>query len=95
MNLIKERRKKMAKKTIFARAFPQICKIEETYFYKQEISKNPTKESMKSPLGSIEIVIPYDGYQYLPRKTTQDIMRFIYSISPGDDAQIGHLALTN
>lgn len=86
----------MEDRMIFARGFPSICKIVETYSYKQEISRNPSKEAIKHPGGDMEIVMPYDGYRYFPRKAYQDIKKQAKSIkSKRIDAQIGHLVLSN
>jgi hypothetical protein len=70
------------------------AKIEERYFYEQEISRNPDSKVSRRPKGKIELTLPYDGDRYFTRQAYRDITR-LYNPTDGDArALVGHLALT-
>jgi hypothetical protein len=70
------------------------AKIEERYFYEQEISRNPHGKMTRPPKGKIELTLPYDGEKYLTRQAYADITR-LYNPTDGDArALVGYLALT-
>jgi hypothetical protein len=80
----------------FVRARPQTVRIEESYYFFQEISQNPHGYEKSAPDGYIEMYIPYDGERYFSRGARRDAERS----RPGDgpmpaNALIGHLALSN
>jgi len=79
---------------LYARAVLESAKIEERYFYEQEISRNPHGKMSQRPKGKIELTLPYDGERYFTRQAYADITR-LYNPSDGDaHALVGHLALT-
>jgi hypothetical protein len=86
----------MKDRKIFARGCSKICKIVETYSYEQDISRNPSKEAVERTSGAIEIVMPYDGHQYFPRKAYRDVKKQAIDIKSNRiNALIGYLALSN
>jgi hypothetical protein len=79
---------------LYARAALESAKIEERYFYKQEISQNPHGSMSRRQKGKIELTLPHDGYRYLTRQAYADITR-LYNPKEGDARAIaGYLALT-
>ena len=79
---------------LYARAVLESAKIEERYFYEQEISRNPHGKMSQRPKGKIELTLPYDGDRYFTRQAYADIIR-LYDPTDGDArAVVGHLALT-
>lgn len=79
---------------LYARAVLGSAKIEERYFYEQEISRNPHGMMSQPPKGKIELTLPYDGERYFTRQAYADIIR-LYSPTDGDArALVGYLALT-
>ena len=83
-------------KEIYARALPKAIALTETYCYEQEISRNPRIEEKESPVGKIEILVPYDGHEYFMPQAIRDVEQQIGDRSPGEDvnALIGHLAIS-
>jgi hypothetical protein len=87
---------------IYARARPQRVRIEERYFYQQDLSQSSGKIVGSArvlagpPAGQIEVMVPYDGDQCFTRQAYGDVSRACGG-SPADaaDALIGHLALTD
>src|SRR5215831_3730698 len=80
---------------LYARAVLESAKIEERYFYEQEISRNPHSKMSRDPKGKIELTLPYDGDRYLTRQAYEDITR-LYNPNDGDArALVGYLALTD
>jgi hypothetical protein len=78
---------------LHARALLESAKIEEEYFYEQEISQNPHGAMRKPPTGKIVLTLPYDGDKYFTRQAYADITR-AHSPAEGDvSALVGHLAL--
>src|SRR5215831_8482999 len=79
---------------LYARAVLESAKIEERYFYEQEISRNPDSRISRPPKGKIELTLPYDGDRYFTRQAYADIIR-LYNPNDGDArALVGYLALT-
>ena len=79
---------------LYARAVLKSAKIEERYFYEQEISRNPHGKMSRRPKGKIELTLPYDGDRHFTRQAYADITR-LYNPTDGDArALVGHLALT-
>ncbi|MGE3289430.1 MAG: hypothetical protein AB7J32_25490 [Pseudonocardia sp.] len=83
--------------------------VEERYRVRQEISRNPDIELVDGASGSIDVEVPYDGYEHVTRTTVDDVRRWIAhhrlpsrptdgrsarSI-PDTTALIGHLVLTD
>jgi hypothetical protein len=59
---------------IFARARPESVKIDETYRYRQEISRNTFLGPMNPPPdGRIEVAVPYDGHAFFTRDAIADV----------------------
>ena len=78
---------------LHARAILESAKIEEHYFYEQEISQNPHQATSKSPTGEIVLMLPYDGDKYFTRQAYADITRAHGSVTGDVRALVGHLAL--
>ncbi|SRR6266496_383513 len=79
---------------IYARARPDHAEITESYFVEQEISKNPWLRTGRSPVGQIELTVPYDGHECFTRHARDDVARAIAAHpESGDTAVIGHLLL--
>jgi hypothetical protein len=87
----------MAEKTIFARAKPASVKISESYFLEKKISRNPFIRPRQTPIGNIEIVVPYDGDQYFTRQAYNDVKQQVNNSSARGnmEAQIGHISFIN
>lgn len=80
---------------IRARARLERVRIEEWYYYKQQISRNPSAGERRDPAGSIKIVLPYDGERFFTRQAHRDVaraQRLGADRDPG--ALVGFLALT-
>ena len=70
-------------------------RIEERYYYRQQISRNPSAAERRDPTGRIKIVIPYDGERFFTRQAHRDVaraQRLGADRDPG--ALVGFLALT-
>jgi hypothetical protein len=78
--------------SVHARARVRSARISEQYFYSQEISENATRYREKAPKGRIKLVLPYDGDRYFTRQARRDVD---HAHSPGTEALIGHLVLTD
>jgi hypothetical protein len=87
----------MVEKTIFARAKPASVKISESYFFEKKLSRNPFIGHDQSPVGKIEILMPYDGDQYFTRQAYRDVKKQLNTKTPPDsqEARFGHLAFTD
>lgn len=87
----------MVEKTIFARAKPESVKISESYFFEKKLSRNPFIGHDQSPVGQIEILMPYDGDQYFTRQAYKDVEKQLSTKAPPDskEARFGHLAFTD
>lgn len=85
----------MSPQTVFARAWPGQIRLTEQYAYQTEVSANPRTESLGTPTGLIEIIIPYDGQEHFNRSTVEDINRQVgYAWPPGLMARVGYIGLT-
>lgn len=82
---------------IYARARPELVRLTEHYFVSQEISGNPQKSVSARPTGTIEMSVPYDGFEYFTRQACADVKWNAARHRPADTASalIGHLLLTN
>src|ERR1022692_1380421 len=79
---------------LHARALLESAKIDERYFYEQEISQNPHGAMCEPPTGKIVLTLPYDGDKYFTRQAYADITR-AHDPAVGDvSALVGHLALS-
>ena len=87
----------MEEKMIFARAQPESIRLTETYYYEKIISRNPSTQLGQTPVGRIEITVPYDGYQYFTRQAYSDVKHQLGAQTPSGNvtALIGHLAFAN
>ncbi|HLO31723.1 MAG TPA: hypothetical protein VK249_21400 [Anaerolineales bacterium] len=87
----------MAEKIIYARAKPASVKISEAYFFEKTLSRNPFIGHDQSPVGKIEILMPYDGDQYFTRQAYRDVKKQLNTKAPLDsqEARFGHLAFTD
>lgn len=82
---------------VCARAFPELIRLTETYYYNQEISRNPSIRQGKAPTGQIEIVTPLDGSQYFSRSAVDDVVHQLGTNSFPKEVNvlIGHLAFAD
>lgn len=87
----------MVEEAIYTRARPESVRLTEMYYYDREISRNPSTRTGQAPTGRIEVVVPYDGYQYFTRQACQDVEHQVDIDTSQErvDALIGHLALSN
>jgi hypothetical protein len=87
----------MVEKPIFARAKPESVIISESYFFEKTLSRNPFIGPGQSPVGKIEIVMPYDGDQCFTRQAYRDVKKQLNGKVPHDnqEARFGHLAFTD
>jgi hypothetical protein len=77
-----------------ARARPASVTLTETYFYERVIARHHPSQIGGPPTGLIQVVVPYDGEQYLSRKAYRDVRQQFGRTAPRDaEALIGHLAL--
>jgi hypothetical protein len=73
--------------------------MEERYRYRQTVSPNPTlgRDRDSPAAGTIEIVTPYDGHQYLTREAVADVERRLAASGSAPQADvealIGHLVV--
>lgn len=83
----------MSSKRIFARAKPADIRCREAYRYTADISSNPNLSQKRAPEGTIDIRIPYDGYEYVGRKALHDIQQQLGGTAMVDrqKALVGHL----
>lgn len=58
---------------IRARAWLESARIEERYWYSQEISLNADVHEAKEPAGLIKLLLPYDGDEYFTRQAHRDV----------------------
>lgn len=80
---------------IWARARLESARLEERYYYKQQISRNPFSEERRDPAGRIKMVLPYDGEKFFTRQAFQDVGRAQRKGADRDSgALVGFLALT-
>ncbi len=77
----------------YARAQLETVRIEEKYYYEQDIAQNGDQRKGQDPTGEIELVLPYDGDKYLTRKAYADISRGRDDQS--EQARVGYLTLTD
>jgi hypothetical protein len=81
-------------KSVHARAQLKSLEVTETYFYESTISRNPSTQPGRTPIGRIEGILPYDGRDYFTRQAQRDVEHQVSDAPGGDvDASIGHLAL--
>lgn len=82
---------------VYARAVPERTELTETYWVKQEISRNRSIERDRDPTGRIEISIPYDGYEHFTRQAVRDVEKALESSDNAGQRQatVGHLLLAN
>jgi hypothetical protein len=81
---------------IRARARLEHVRIEERYYYRQQISRNPSAAERRDPAGRIKIVLPYDGERFFTRQAHRDVARAQRLGAHRDSgALVGFLALTN
>lgn len=87
----------MAEKHIYAQAKPASVKLSEYYFYEKKLSRNPYIRLGQTPVGKIEIVVPYDGDQCFSRQAVNDIKKQLSPNVRNNDleARIGHLSFIN
>lgn len=88
----------MKKLPIPIRANPKEIKLTEDYFCYQEISRNPKKREFQAPTGKIEIVIPYDGFEFIPKsqiKKLRNRTKLAWNRQEKLWAEIGSLELAN
>ena len=83
--------------TIYVRTRPKAVELSETYHYYREISRNSSTRPVDQPIGCIEHIIPYDGYEYVTRQAASDVRNQIGSrvTNVKVDALGGHLILNN
>jgi hypothetical protein len=80
---------------ICARARLETARIEERYYYRQQISRNPYSKVRKKPEGEIKLILPYDGEEYFTREAYRDVKRARdHGADRERDALVGFLALT-
>lgn len=80
---------------IWARARLESVRLEERYYYKQQISRNPFSEERRDPAGRIKMVLPYDGEKFFTRQAFQDVARAQRKGADRDSGAVaGFLALT-
>jgi hypothetical protein len=60
---------------IRARARLESARIEERYYYRQQISLNPSSRVREESEGEIKLVLPYDGEEYFTRQACRDVER--------------------
>jgi hypothetical protein len=77
-----------------ARAVLESARIEERYFYHQQISLNDSFELRQPPEGEIKLVLPYDGDKYFTRQAYQDVVRARRHGADRGDVLVGFLALS-
>lgn len=77
-----------------ARAALKSARIQERYFYHQQISLNDSFEPSEHPSGEIKLVLPYDGDKYFTRQAHEDVDRARRHRADRDDALVGFLTLT-
>jgi len=90
----------MSEKTVYVRAKPESIQIAETYTYEQEISRNPKNRAGREPAGRIEVILPYDGYEFFTRQAFEDVKQQLAvkgAALPGETARalVGHLSFSN
>jgi hypothetical protein len=79
---------------IYARARLERARIEEKYFYFQEISRNPVGQMPRQPEGNIKLALPFDGDQYFSRRAYSDVIRARSSgANRAADVHVGFLAM--
>lgn len=80
---------------IRARARLESARIEEKYYFSQQISLNPSDEVRQDPGGQIKLVLPYDGEKYFTRQAYRDVARARDRGADREaDVLVGFLALT-
>ena len=80
---------------IWARARLERAAIEELYYYRQEISLNPSRSVRRDPVGHVEFVLPLDGEKYFTRQAYGDAIRaYGHGADRDADAIVGFLGLT-
>lgn len=85
-----------ADEPIYARARVGSAKIEERYYYRQEISLNADTSERKAPEGQIKIILPYDGDEYFTRDAYADVGAARHEDAVrADKALVGFLGLTD
>lgn len=81
---------------IRARARLESVQIEESYYYSQQISRNPFAGERRDPAGHIKMTLPYDGEKFFTRQTSRDVTRALRLGADRDSgALVGFLALTD
>ena len=79
---------------IYARALLKRAEISEEYFVEQEISRNSSAKPGRSPVGRIDLAMPYDGHKYFTRAARADVAHQTPPESGlAGTAVIGHLLL--
>jgi hypothetical protein len=81
--------------TVHARARVDRSRVTELYSYGQTISTNPELERTRRPTGRIDLVIPYDGEEYVTRQTLADVAGASPEARARGNALVGHLLLTD
>lgn len=76
-----------------ARAIFESAKIEEAYFFEQEISQNPQRGRKKEPEGRIELSLPCDGDKFFTRQAYEDVSRTLGHAHGSARILAGYLAL--
>jgi len=80
---------------IWARARLEKAAIEERYYFRQEISLNPSHSVRRDPIGHVEFVLPLDGEKYFTRQAYGDASRAYGQGADRDvEAIVGFLGLT-
>lgn len=83
----------------FARARPEVIRISEIYSYVQEISHLASldPDSVPYQAGEVEVVIPYDGYQFFSSQSLADVVGQLGTLTADHPAEalIGHLTVAS
>jgi hypothetical protein len=80
---------------IYARARLESAKIEESYFYEQEISQNRDVQQAGDPTGKIEFTLPYDGDKYFSSQAYADVTRAYGRRDDETNVVVGRLVLAD
>lgn len=87
----------MLESQVFSRVRPKQIKIVEQYDYNATIATNSNIQPVNTPIGKIEIVVPYDGEIYFNLQALADIeeqVGDVWSQTKQCNARIGYLAFS-
>ena len=79
---------------IYARAFSERVSISESYAYRQGRIRDDDLETARPPEANLEVVVPYDGNQYVTEETFWDTRNQRTGNNDSSPVQVGHLVFS-